>query len=393
MGFNTSLNSLVTSRGGNSSNKSSRSTTIFGRVVDIILDEEHPEYKNKGGGLSINGVFYKPLGKYQKELTPNSLPFALQSSPQIKTVPVIGEVVEIKSMPNLATSTSENSTQKYYTSIVNTWNNPNSGIYPDLVNNSDIDLTSGGAFKELPTVNPIRSTPGDIQIEGRQGQSIRFTGGKGSGNPWVDDENIGSPVTIISNGQSETEEGYTTLEENIDEDSCSIYLVADHQIPLTPASEKRDSYDENPTKSDQFKGNQILFNADRVYLNAKQEDIQLSSNKSIGMNTEGSINIDGSSYLCLDAPKMFLGKKARTSTDSNREPVLLGNQTEAFLQNVLNLLQGMAKDMAVAKTIKGHPIPSINKRGKQAQPVIRQLKNLINPNGQSQLKSKKVFTE
>jgi len=239
MGFNTSLNSLVSSRGGNSNTKSSRNSTVFGRVVDIILDEEHPEYKNKGGGLSINGVFYKPLGKYQKEIIPNSLPFALQSSSQIKTVPVVGEIVEIKSMPNLSTSTSENTNQKYYTSIVNTWNNPNSGIYPDLVNNSNIDLSSGGAFKELPTVNPIRSTPGDVQIEGRQGQSIRFTGGKGSGNPWVNDENIGSPVTIISNGQSETEEGYTTLEENVDEDSCSIYLVADHQIPLTPASEKK----------------------------------------------------------------------------------------------------------------------------------------------------------
>ena len=49
--------------------------------------------------------------------------------------------------------------------------------------------------------------------------------------------------------------------------------------------------------------------------------------------------------------------------------------------------------MASAKTIKGHPIPRLNKRGMQAQPVIRQLKNLINPNGPSQLKSKKVFTE
>ena len=90
---------------------------------------------------------------------------------------------------------------------------------------------------------------------------------------------------------------------------------------------------------------------------------------------------------------MYLGSKARTSPSSNREAVLLGNQTEGFLQNILTLLEGMAKDMASAKTIKGHPIPRLNKRGMQAQPVIKQLKNLINPNGPSQLKSKKVFTE
>ena len=391
MGFKTSLSSLVSSNGGNG--QTSRSSAIFGRVVDIILDEKHPEYKNKGGGLSINGVFYKTLGANHKEVNPNKLPFALQSSAHIKIIPIIGEIVEIKQMPNLSTTSSEKPSQKYYTGIVNTWNNANSGAYPDLTNNPDLDITSSGTFKELSKVNPIRSTPGDVQIEGRQGQSIRFTGGKGSSNPWIDDENIGSPVTIISNGQSDTEEGFSTLGESIDEDNCSIYLVSNHQIPLTPASEKRESCDEEPEKSDQFKGSQILLNAGRIYLNAKESDIQLSSTKSIGLNTEGSINIDGSTYLCLDAPILYLGSKARTSPSSNREAVLLGNQTEGFLQNILILLEGMAKDMASAKTIKGHPIPRLNKRGMQAQPVIRQLKNLINPNGPSQLKSKKVFTE
>ena len=336
MGFNTSLNSIGTSPGGGSSTTTPK---VFGRVVDIILDEDHPEYKNRGGGMAINGVFYKQLGRSQKELTPNALPFAFQHSAHIKTVPIIGEIIQVVSMPNLSLLGSEKPNTKYYTGIVNTFNNANSGAYPDLQNNSDLDMSYGSKFKELGKVNPIRSTPGDIQIEGRQGQSIRFTGGKGTGNPWIDDENIGSPVTIISNGQSDTKEGFSTLGENIDEDNCSIYLVSNHQIPLTPASEKRDACDEDPEKSDQFKGNQILLNAGRLYLNAKQSDIQLSSIKSIGLNTEGSINIDGSSYLCLDAPVMYLGSKARTASDSNREPVMLGNQTEAFFQNVLNLLK------------------------------------------------------
>ncbi len=390
MGFKNSLNNLVSNNGGNSSPSTS---TVFGRVVDIILDENHSEYKNKGGGISINGVFFRPLGGYKKEGIPSALPFALQGSAHIKTVPIVGEIVEIANMPNLAATATERTSARYYTRIVNTWNNANSGVYPDLTSNEELDISSRGTFKELSKVNPIRSTPGDVQIEGRQGQSIRFTGGKGSGNPWVDDENIGSPVTIISNGQSDTKEGFSTLGESVDNDNCSIYLVSNHQIPLTPASEKRDACDEDPEKSNQFKGSQIIVNAGRIYLNAKQDDIQLSSIKSIGLNTEGSVNIDGSSYLCLDAPVMYLGSKARTSPEVNREPVLLGNQTEAFLQNVLNLLEGMAKDMAVAKTIKGHPIPNLNKRGMQAQPVINQLKNLINPSGKSQLKSKKVFTE
>jgi len=393
MAYRNTLNSLVTTRGKSDSGGGSTSYSKFGRVVDIILDENHSKYKEKGGGIAINGVFYKPFTINNTEILPGDLPFAFQDSAHIKTVPIIGEIVEVVTMPNLAFTTSEKRNKEYYTRIVNTWNNPNSGAYPDLVNNPDIDITTRGTFKELPTVNPIRSAPGDIQIEGRQGQSIRFTGGKGTGNSFVDDTNIGKPVIIISNGQSETDNGFTTLAESIDDDSCSIYMTSDHQINLTPASIKREAFDENPTESNQFKGNQIILNGGRLFFNAKESDIQLSSKSSIGLNTEGSINIDGSSYLCMDAPIMYLGVKARTASDNFREPVVLGNQLEGFLENLLNMLEGMANDMASARTSDNKPIPKINKRGVQAKPVIQALKRRINPNGQSSLKSKKVFTE
>ncbi len=394
MSYKTTLNNLISNRGGGSNNSSSsRPSSISARVVDIILDESHPEYKNKGGGLAINGVFYKPLNKSYGETVSARLPFAFQPNSNIKTVPVIGEIVEIINVNTPSALGKDSKVRKYYNRIVNIWNNPNSSILPDIVNNPELDLTSKGAFKELPDVNPIKSAPGDIQIEGRYGQSLRFTGGKINGTSYIDDSNLGKPVIILSNGQATSEEGFTTLAENVDEDSSSIYMTADHQIPLTQASEKRDAYNEQPIKADQFKGNQVIMNGGRLFFNAKEGDILLSSISSIGLNTEGSINIDGSSYLCLDAPIMYLGRKARTSSDNNREAVLLGNQTEAFLENLLNLLEGMAKDMARARTTKGRAIPAINKRGVQARPVIRQLKNLINPSGPSSLKSKKVFTE
>jgi len=49
--------------------------------------------------------------------------------------------------------------------------------------------------------------------------------------------------------------------------------------------------------------------------------------------------------------------------------------------------------MATAQTIDGKPIPLLNKRGVQMQPVLTALKKQINPTGPSKLKSKKVFTE
>jgi|TARA_R100000030_G_scaffold100089_1_gene92382 hypothetical protein len=392
MGFKNSIfnfgSSNKLSGGGGVSSYSS-----FGRVLDIILDESHPEYANKGGAASINGVFYKPLGAGGSELITRDMSFAYQSSSHIKTVPIVGELIEVTTLPNPAFSESERRTQNYYIRILNLYNSPNSAVYPDMTLNPNIDITLRGKFKELGTVNPISSSPGDVQFEGRQGQSIRFTGGKGNGNPWVDDTNLGSPMIIISNGQQETDNGFKTLGENMDQDDSSIYLVSNHSIPITPANDKRLSYEDKPVEGNEFKGSQVLINGGRLFFNAKSSDIQLSSVTSIGMNTGGTVNIDATEYMCLDGTKIYLGASALSAPEVSKEPVIKGNQLEGFLFNLLNLLEGMANDMARAKTVKNHPIPAINKRGLQAKPVILALKSRINPNGPSTLKSKKVFTE
>ena len=111
------------------------------------------------------------------------------------------------------------------------------------------------------------------------------------------------------------------------------------------------------------------------------------------MNTEGTVNIDSKDYMCLDGSQIYLGVKSRTASQIRKEPVVLGNQLESFLSLVLNLLEGMADDMASAVTGDGIPIPAINKRGIAAKPTIQALKRRINPNGTSTLKSKKVYTE
>jgi len=365
----------------------------FGRVLDIILDENHPQYQNKGGGRSINGVFFRYESKKGIEDLATIEDFAYQGSGQIKTVPVVGELVSISSQPSPRKTKSIGVTALFYMSIVNVWNSPNCNPYLDVFSNPTLDIEKGGTFTEEPTINPIRSAVGDLQVEGRQGQSIRLTGAKGTANPWVDDSNKGKPVIIISNGQIDTDDGFTTITEDINKDSSSIYFISDHQIPLDQANQKRSAYDQPPTTAGQFKGNQILINSGRLFFNAKEQDMLLSSITSIGLNTGGSINMDASSYFCVDAPEILLGVKARTAPGNTKEPVLLGNQTEQLLQTLFKMLERMARDMARAKTVDKKPIPLLNKRGAQMQPVIKAMKRRINPTGPSRIKSKKVFTE
>tara|TARA_R110000868_G_scaffold61110_1_gene185847 strand:+ start:4497 stop:5675 length:1179 start_codon:yes stop_codon:yes gene_type:complete len=366
---------------------------LFGRVIDIILDENHPGYDAKGGAKAINGVYYRLQNTEASEDTSTRLDFAYQGAGQIKTVPVVGEIVQLTSQPTSKKTSLVDKFTTYYTRTVNVWNNPNSNTYLDVYSNSTLDVSSNGDFDESATINPIKSALGDVQIEGRQGQSIRFTGAKGDANPWVDNSNKSKPIILISNGQIETEEGFTTITEDINEDEASLYFVADHQVPLNQASNRRESYNNPPTQADQFKGNQVLLNAGRLFFNAKEKDILLSSVESIGLNTRGSINLDAEEYICLDSPQIFLGERARTAEGDTKEPVLLGNQTEILLDTLFNMLSAMASDMAGASTIKGDAIPLLNKRGKTMLPLIKVLQNQINPSGPSQLKSRKVFTE
>lgn len=98
MAFNLSLGSVSSNR-SSSPNVGSGVTVTYGRVVDVILDENHPEYKNRGGGISINGVFYKPLSSNASEKSLTQLPFAYQQGAQIKVVPLIGEIIRVSPLP------------------------------------------------------------------------------------------------------------------------------------------------------------------------------------------------------------------------------------------------------------------------------------------------------
>ena len=105
------------------------------------------------------------------------------------------------------------------------------------------------------------------------------------------------------------------------------------------------------------------------------------------LNTGGTINLDATDFLCIDGNQIYLGAKARAATQSTKQPVLLGNKTKEFLKLLLDELQGLAIDLATSTD------PILIARGAQMQKQLPLLFNRINPNGPSELKSKKVYTE
>lgn len=362
----------------------SKNRTVFARVVEVVLESNDPSL--------IGSIYYRVIGSATSEESPDSLPIAYPSLGSIKKKPLKGEIVVLESLPDSNLSTSTSSKKVYYTRTVDIWNHPSYNGYPDEYQPVTVGDLGRGVI-EPTTVNPLRPFQGDTLIEGRQGQSIRFTGFKtelADGrniNPFVDDENNGKPLIIISNDQISTDNGFDHIVEDVNEDSTSIYLTSDHTIPLIAASNKRDSYDTTktdvPEDFNTYRGSQLIANSGRIVLNSKEDSILLSATRTVGINGQ-SINLDGESYTSIDSPRIYLGASAILETD----PVLLGNETVKLLRDLVDSLRTFFTDLETATTFSGETIPKFS----LIVPSIS--KKLTNIEGRLELlKSDKVWVE
>jgi len=375
--FNQGLDSFLL---GTSTSKDTSLQVIPVRVVDIILDDTHPEWEKYGQMEALGAIKYRIIGEYQDESDPTLLDVAYPMNTNIKNFPLLNEIVLITSAPALDRDESNvNNTRSYYTSIVNIWNNPHTNAFPDTEQGIE-DL--GYNFEDKANVAPLQPFQGDLILEGRQGQTLRFTG--------VDhdqmfvENNDQKAITIISNGKVGASPDSTVVE-NIDDDPASIYLVEDHSVTLTQANEKRDAWDSEPDKADAYQGSQVLINSGRLFFNAKEESILLSGTEAVAGNAK-TISWDGEDYVAVDATKVYLG----TEAFGEREPVLLGATTQAWMKDLLSELERLGKALAgvVPAGSSAAGLTQIKSHGASMAGPLGQIKSAIDD-----LDSLKVFTE
>lgn len=384
LGSSYNLGNQISRIAGSSGNAASSGDSIqYGKVTDVKLDDSRPFLDELGNELPIGSIKYVPLDF--KGAVRGAEKGALPLTLGIKQYPLKNEVVSLYQSPTSDIQSNVSEKAVYYKDIVNLWGSPNHNALPDPGFNKNKYL--GAGFQELYDVNPLFPFPGDTLIEGRQGQSIRIGGSSAILNPLVDNTNNGFPYTLISNGQIKTTSGIDYIVEDINKDANSLYFLSNHKAPLSASNAKRAAYNTPPKSSDKYKGNQVILNAGRVYLNAKEESILLSAKDSVGLNAN-TINFDGKEYACIDADLIYLGAKARTSPQGVREPAVLGNQLDNFLATVLDALQNIGQAMKAAEAQTGGPIASLNTEGYAVIDTCNTLRSLIN-----QMKSKKVFIE
>ena len=253
---------------GLNNNGSQPISIIIARVTIIILDRidindpVNKDFKELGEWDAVGCINFSVL--YSSKDSGNEKYSKLIARPlfsNIKQYPLVGEIVQIINGPSTGLNDRKSKQDYYYNTPYNTWNSVHHNAFPDLreyasfiidnkVNYNQVsqgnsqgspsqsqDFPLGKTFKEKDNIKDLLPFEGDIILEGRWGQSIRFGStipGKERVNIWSSGGETGDPITIIRNyqGNQSVKEGYVPTVENINTDGSSIYLCHNQEINL-----------------------------------------------------------------------------------------------------------------------------------------------------------------
>jgi hypothetical protein len=338
------------------------------RVKDIVLDNTHPKFNQYGGWNGIGTIEFEPININEAGDTIN--PIALPLIPYLKNYPLVNEIVLLFRLTSRDIFQVNNSTSFYYLNSLSLWNHPHHNAYPNVIhttqipesqqkdyqsieggsvrrvtdNSTEINLNSpkiGGTFIEKNNIHPLLPFAGDIIVEGRFGNSIRFGNtSKSKGeikNNWSGGSSKnGDPITVIRNGQPDDsiEEGWIPLTENINKDLGSIYLTSTQNIPLnTDINSFPAITSTKPDTLGQYNKNQILINSGRLVFNTNTDHLILNSKKSISLSSIEDIGLySKKGNINIQADLVKLG-------DANADQsLILGDN---FIENFKFLLQSL----------------------------------------------------
>jgi hypothetical protein len=285
----------------------------------------------------VNNINYDP-GTLHGFISYNSIDGdrngqAAPLNPNSTSYPIEGEVVLIINASSIRDGNLTNDKANYlkdtnanfYISSLNIWNNPSINCITNPL--------SYFPSNRVTNIQPLSILPGDTLFQGRFGNAIRLGSSNESINTeWTDSKNSGDPITIISNGnQSNRESTTTTL--------SSIYLTSFQRLNnLTLANQSFQAYkrEDEPIFPREYQSPQILLNSDRIVLNAKADSVLISGEKSIGLSTNNSINIE--------SRKIYMnGADIRIGSPNASQPALLGNETVDLLIRLTEQVQYLAK--------------------------------------------------
>lgn len=383
MMYKAGLSNITSPQTNNIGDFKSNNTTPV-RVIDIIMDENHPDFNKLGKWGSIGAIKFELINDFK--LLPNYDNVAFPLDFGNKKYPLVNEIVLISLLPTPNNLESlQHPSKLYYTSILNLWNNNHHNAYPNVLrsrgeynktyndiengnlevqdsNKDELNLNSpinGGNFTESEEYFPLLPFEGENIFEGRFGNSIRLGGTSKGKNPWSTKGNNGDPIIIISNGRI-TKSNFRFITEDINNDSSSVYLTSTQSLPINSSSERYGALKNSPTPISEYQKSQILFTSERLTFNSTKDNILFSSYKNINLSSEDSVGINSRNNINLFAPKVRLGDKNAS------ESIVLGDKFATQFKQLLTTLGLLCEALEKEPTLKITP------------PIASSLKTLSN---------------
>jgi hypothetical protein len=343
----------------------------IGKVFGIITTKDTPtrDLFNKYGGFSgIGTIFYldydqsKNIDKADLRICKVAKPFQTNT----QNYPLIGELVHLIDAPSPDSQINNTSSQRYYTGVINLWNNTQQ--------NAPSGNSLGKTFIEGSDIRNLLSFEGDTIYQGRKGNGIRFGSTvkfHADTNEWSRIGNDGDPITIMVNGYVTTDTG--SLSPNIEEinkELSSIYLTSTQNIPLLPDKNNILNPITQPLTPNKYSFPQVIINSDRITLNSKKDEVMIFAKTNVEINTQNAINLNADGWIHINSPNIILGPAISSSDNEGGvyqftdQPMLLGGKTQALLLDLMSELSSLAASLTSAVSAPpGAPLVDLNAAG------------------------------
>lgn len=332
----------------------------YGEVLRVIYTDDNP---NLLYGIEVKILNSDPVSVKDPE-TSTSVITAKPLNINFKRMPIVGEIVALLNAPTSYSSGLRNTADIYYFSIVSAQSNIHHNAVPTVSqvtaqftatngNSNQYQETSAGNtntpstpkldtnFTENSNVQSLQPYIGDVIIEGRYGNSIRFSTSPKSGtftlSPRWEGGSQTAPITIIRNTlQSSTPSkinGFTT--ENFNTDDSTIVLSSGQELEFEVDSKALTAAKANKLTSWQTERfgttPQILSTSGRILLNSRLKEIGLLSKAGILLSTDSAVTIDAATKFVAESSKIELGNNAN-------EPLILGNAFNSWMNQLVTAL-------------------------------------------------------
>jgi hypothetical protein len=348
------------------------------RVVDIILDNTHPNFNSLGKWNSIGSIEFELL---DKKSNPSYKLWAKPLFSNIKNYPLINEIVLLFKAPNTNIDNMINSISYYYLPPTNIWSSSHHNAYPNPLSKEALDLNSPQSektFVEKVDIHDILPFAGDVIFSGRFGNSLRFGSTVKNGyNNWSSSGENGDPITILRNGQPlNSSESWDPQVEDINEDLSSIYFTSTQKINVKNLYKDFSSFSSTIIDPKEYNKPQIILRSGRLLFSSKDDGILLDGNKFISLNSYGEIGFNTRKSITFNSSKVNLGSK-----DASQQ-LLLGNKTiyqlDLLIQSLITIVETLELTLKYFPGGNESPHPAKIPLGLQKDLLQDILKNIQN---------------